>query len=478
MRLTSIQKDRAGGVLLGQALGDALGVPYEFGPRIAAGEAEMIGGGLGPYAPGEWSDDTQMAVCIAKATASRGFTGDDTLRAIARAFVDWKDHGASDIGAQTAQVLGRARGTGDLLAAMRAASEQAASADRAGNGALMRTSVVGLVALDDPVRTAAAASAIAALTHAHPLCVESAVLWSEAVRVAVMEGRLDVRAGVRLLAEERRAPWLAWIEQAETEPPASFDRNGFTVTALQAAWSAIHATRHLDGPDQVTAALQTAIAIGHDTDTVAAIAGGLLGARYGVSGLPTDLAVRVHGWPGLRGRDLVALALATATRGTERPHAPSMGLGLGLPLAVPHPDDPGVLIGTEADLARCPDLGVTAVVSLCRVGVDDVTAAGVAPGHHAEVWLIDSDDPDANAHLAWTLTDAARTIARLRDAGERVLVHCVAAEHRAPSVALAYSRLLGVDAATAAARIADAVGHPVTGLLWRTASETTPERRH
>lgn len=474
MRLTSILRDRAGGVLLGQAIGDALGVPYEFGPRIVAGDASMIGGGLGPYAPGEWSDDTQMAICIAQATASGGFTGDDTLRLIARAFVDWKDHGASDIGAQTASVLGRASGVGDVLAAMRAASKQAAAADRAGNGALMRTSVVGLVGLDDPVRTAAAASAIAALTHGHPLCVESAVLWSEAVRVAVMEGCLDVRAGLPLLAEERRGQWLARIEQAESEPPASFDRNGFTVTALQAAWSAIHTTRHVQGPDHVTAALQAAIAIGHDTDTVAAIAGGLLGARYGVSGLPTGLARGVHGWPGLRGRDLVALASDTATRGAGRRRSPSMVVGRGRPLAVAHPDDPGVLIGTEADLARCPQLGVTAVVSLCRVGVDDVAAAVVTPGKHAEVWLIDSEDPDANAHLAWTLTDAARTIAGLRAGGVTVLLHCVAAEHRAPSVALAYSRLLGVDAATAAARIEDAIGHPVTGLLWDTAHGKDP----
>ena len=70
MKLTTLQKDRAAGVLLGQAIGDALGVPYEFGPKIAPGQAQMIGGGLGPYAPGEWSDDTQMAVCIAEVTAS------------------------------------------------------------------------------------------------------------------------------------------------------------------------------------------------------------------------------------------------------------------------------------------------------------------------------------------------------------------------------------------------------------------------
>ena len=70
--LTEAQKDRASGVLLGQAVGDALGVPYEFEPRIVVGTAEMIGGGLGPYEPGEWSDDTQMASCIALVTADGG----------------------------------------------------------------------------------------------------------------------------------------------------------------------------------------------------------------------------------------------------------------------------------------------------------------------------------------------------------------------------------------------------------------------
>lgn len=314
MKLTGVQLDRAGGVLLGQAIGDALGVPYEFAQRIEAWQARMIGGGLGPYAPGEWSDDTQMAVCIARATASGPFD-DETLGRIAAGFVDWRRHGASDIGIQTARVLGAAEGASDLVAAMLAASDAAAAENRAGNGALMRTSVVGLVALDDPVRTSEAAARVAALTHAHPLCVESSVLWSEAVRVAVMGGRLDVRAGLVLLREERRAQWEAWIDAAETEPPASFAPNGFTVTAFQAAWSAIHHTRDAAGPDHVEAALQAAIAIGHDTDTVAAIAGGLLGARYGVSGLPTDLARRVHGWPGLRARDLVDLALATTAQG-------------------------------------------------------------------------------------------------------------------------------------------------------------------
>jgi len=55
---------RARGAMLASACGDALGVPYEF--AAPTDSPEMIGGGLGPYEPGEWSDDTQMAICIAK----------------------------------------------------------------------------------------------------------------------------------------------------------------------------------------------------------------------------------------------------------------------------------------------------------------------------------------------------------------------------------------------------------------------------
>lgn len=102
--------DRAAGALLGQACGDALGVPYEFGSRPLSGDPEMLGGGLGDYAPGEWSDDTQMAVCIARVAAQGAdLTTDD---AIAVAFDDWALHGATDIGTQTAGVLRAARSTG------------------------------------------------------------------------------------------------------------------------------------------------------------------------------------------------------------------------------------------------------------------------------------------------------------------------------------------------------------------------------
>ncbi|HWS58962.1 MAG TPA: ADP-ribosylglycohydrolase family protein, partial [Actinotalea sp.] len=319
--LTAPQIDRAAGVLLAQGVGDALGVPYEFATP-PTGEPEMLGGGLGDLAPGEWSDDTQMAVCIARVAATGAdLTSPTALDAVAAAFEGWLTGGASDVGAQTRAVLqSAARATGPAgIRLTTAAREYTASHPRsAGNGALMRTSIVGLTRLHDREHTAASARVVAELTHADPLALDSCVLWSDAVRRAVLSGHLDLAAGLDLLDAERRERWGAWIAEATGADPARFAPNGYTVTALQAAWAAITSTDDGDGdgsPLHVRRAITAAVHAGDDTDTVAAIAGGLLGARYGVSAVPAEWANAVHGWPGLRGDDLVTLARRTASAG-------------------------------------------------------------------------------------------------------------------------------------------------------------------
>ena len=320
MDLSPVQLDRVAGVLVGQAIGDALGVPYEFGPRIEAGAARMIGGGLGPYEPGEWSDDTQMAICVARVAATGAdLSGIQALNAIAAAFHDWADTGATDIGVSTRAVLDEAWRSPALPGmACREAAEafQARTQRGASNGALMRTSVVGLTRLDDRQVTARAARTVAQLTHADPRAAEACVLWSEAVRVAVVEGRFDLAGGLDLLPDARRATWEGVLETAERGNTEELTPNGFIVTALESAWWAITSTDDgTGGCDHVERALQVAISLGDDTDTVAAVAGGLLGARYGKSKLPTAHVDMVHGWPGLSADDLADLAVATARTG-------------------------------------------------------------------------------------------------------------------------------------------------------------------
>jgi hypothetical protein len=194
----------------------------------------------------------------------------------------------------------------------------------------MRTGVVGLVALDDRAATAAAARAVAELTHPDPLAGDSCVLWSEAVRLAVVERRLDVHAGLGLLPPERRDAWRGRLDDAGSpRPTVDLRENGFTVTALQAAWHAIARSVpplpegvEVPGDVHLPLALAAAVRIGGDTDTVAAIAGALLGARYGDVAVPQVWARAVHGWPGLAGRRLGALGRAAAQGGPGVPGMP------------------------------------------------------------------------------------------------------------------------------------------------------------
>jgi ADP-ribosyl-[dinitrogen reductase] hydrolase len=488
--MDTAMKHRAAGVLLGQGSGDALGVPYEFATP-PTGEAKMLGGGLGPYEPGEWSDDTQMALCIARVSATGAdLCSADALDEIALAFEDWLREGSSDVGIQTSSVL-RAAAQLDGRPADRLARASLAFYERnsraAGNGALMRTSVVGLAAITDRTATAQAARAIAELTHADPLAGDSCVLWSEAIRVAVTERRLDVSAGLDLLPAERRQQWTGWIAEAEAPDAAPRLRsNGFTVTALQAAWHSIATTpvpadnrdAGTFGCQHLQQALHAAVRIGGDTDTVAAIAGGLLGAYWGASAVPARWRRIVHGWPGLRARDLIALGLLTASGGKPDERGWPMAERMEYFWAragdgVAHPVDDGVVLGTVKTTGH----GCDAVVSLCQRGTAEGPLLGNGAEDHVEVWLMDSEDPDDNPNLDFVLADTAAVIADLRGEGRRVLLHCVAAEQRTPTVAVAYAVHLGNDRVEAAAQVRTALpstrGH---GLLWDRA-RLEPSRR-
>ncbi|MFD3452919.1 ADP-ribosylglycohydrolase family protein [Streptomyces sp. NPDC058691] len=456
--------DRAAGVLLGAAAGDALGVPYEFKATLSEDQQpRMIGGGLGPYEPGEYSDDTQMQVCIARVAATGAdLRSPEALDAIAANFLHWLSDGASDVGNQTSVILGiAAHAPGSAGTAMREAAQEytAGNVRSAGNGSLMRTGIVALAHLGDAAAMAEAAVAVSALTHPDPDCADACVLWCSGIRTAVLHGTFDgVREGLDLLPAERREAWAKRLDEAEANPPHHFQNNGWVVHALQAAWSAITRT---DVPElnlaerrfpaqHLQLALEAAVRAGTDTDTVAAIAGALLGARWGCSGIPLEWQLAVNGWPDLAAPDLVRLAVLTARGGSDDklgwPSSPHMPPGSHTAFAIPHPHDPGVILGNLALAQGAEPVGVDAVVSLCRIGT-----APLLPGtdiEHVRVWLVDSDGSNANLHYA--VDQAARQVLRLRQEGKRVLLHCFAGQSRTPAVAAVYSHLSqGIDAETA-----------------------------
>ncbi len=219
----------------------------------------------------------------------------------------------------------------------------------------------------------------------------------------------------RLVGGETAGYWTPLIDQAETGTPQDFPNNGWVVHALQTAWWAI---THADQSDatHLQNALEMAVRAGNDTDTTAAIAGGLLGARWGASAVPAAWRRMLHGWPGLRAKDLISLAARTASGGRDDsqgwPSIPRMdyaaqGWRTGH-AAVPHPHDPGLLLGGyDAAFTGQTD----AVVSLCRMGSADLG------GEHIEFWLKDAGPRD-NPNLEFLLDDAARTIRALRGGRE------------------------------------------------------------
>lgn len=317
--------DRIAGVMLGTAVGDALGAGYEFGTaRLGPDGPDMIGGGLGNFAPGEWTDDTTMAWCVLDVAAQgRGLLSEGSLDAVARNFRDWYDTDPPDIGNQTRAVLRRGGPKPTSARLHESAVDYAARREHSGgNGSLMRTAPVALAHLGEPAEIAGAATAVSALTHADPRAGQACVLWSLAIDRAVREQVLDVRSGLGSLDDdEARRFWASRIDEAEQGPPSRFSPNGWVVSALQAAWSAIHHTPvPVDDPGRHLAeALATAIRIGDDTDTVAAIAGGLLGARWGASAVPARWRAICHGYPGRTADDLTVLALrATGSAAEER----------------------------------------------------------------------------------------------------------------------------------------------------------------
>jgi ADP-ribosylglycohydrolase len=323
MELTAEQRDRACGVLLATAAGDALGAGYEFGPPLPDNApVAMRGGGACNWAPGEWTDDTAMAIAIAEvaATSADLRTVDAQDQIVAR-WVGWS-RTAPDVGIQTSQVLGAvlAGGVSGAAAAALAASTDLheRTGETSGNGSLMRTAPVALAYLDDPVGLAEAAMAVSALTHFDPSAGEACALWCLAIRHAILTGELDARAGLGYLQARTVDVWAARLVEAEKSRPSDFSKNGWVVEALQAAWCAIvTAANSTAGAGQeggasqaehLKLALENAVRGGRDADTVAAIAGGLLGAAYGASAVPEDWRSAIHGWPGYRAPDLVRLA--------------------------------------------------------------------------------------------------------------------------------------------------------------------------
>ncbi|MBT1184616.1 ADP-ribosylglycohydrolase family protein [Streptomyces sp. CJ_13] len=306
--------DRAVGAVLGSAVGDALGAPYEFGPagELTARGAEMRGGG--GWDPGEATDDTQMAVLLGESLLE---CGDLELPDVFERFRRWAAGAPKDIGLQTEDVLTSGQ-PWDLAAAL----HFQVNARAAGNGSLMRASTSAVYfAAAGREESMDAARRIAALTHGDRAAWEGTAILHELVRVC-LDGADPLAALPATLAavhpdhRERYGHVLG----PDWHPGLATEFNGAVWPCLG---SAVWALRTTSG---FAEAVRAAVDLGGDTDTVAAVTGTLAGARYGQDAVPAQWTDPLHvPLPGFGDRVLDAAALRDLARRLATAGVPAAG---------------------------------------------------------------------------------------------------------------------------------------------------------
>ena len=300
-------KEQFRGCLIGQCVGDALGFVVEgHSPEVcreyveeALSEGHLGDRHRGRYTFGQYSDDSQLARELLQSYAPHGrFDPEDYARRIAAIFSEGR-------------IVGRGRATEE--AAQRLArgvpwQEAGTSAPSAGNGSAMRAGPVGLLFFDDLTQLAQAARDQGIITHRDPRCSAGATAIAGAVALALHPEQVDLSEFASQLAkliEEtepsfasaiRRLPtWVPLIpEEAVTfistvglEPGYSDDWRGISPFVISSVLWSLYC--FLKSPKDYRKTIRTAIAVGGDVDTTAAMAGAISGAHLGLGAIPSNL---------------------------------------------------------------------------------------------------------------------------------------------------------------------------------------------
>ena len=284
---TNMVNDKIKGVIFGQAIGDALGLGTEFMTKKEVDK--FYPNGLTYYdqiiqdyhrerwAKGAWTDDTDMMLCIANAIIK---DKDIKLSTIAQNFKDWFNGEPLGIGSNTFKVLSFKDYTNNPQKGAEIIWNLSGKKSAA-NGAVMRTSVVGLWNND----TEKHATEICKLTHYDPRCVGSCAIIALLINNLVYKNQMLsleqlIEIGERY--DSRIREYLEQASQCERIEELVLDDSsmGYTLKTLAAAiWCLFHCNSFEEG-------LLAVVNAGGDADTNAAVACSLLGARYGMSTIP------------------------------------------------------------------------------------------------------------------------------------------------------------------------------------------------
>lgn len=278
-------QERWRGALAGLACGDALGTTVEFAARGTFAEVtDMTGGGPFGLQPGQWTDDTSMALCLAHSLLYRKeFDAVDQMNR----YCNWYQYGylsstgeCFDIGNATAGALRRYLADGNPFAG----SPDPASA---GNGALMRLAPVPMFYAADAAAVWRLAGESTRTTHGAAEAIDCSRLFALQLRAALL-GRSKQEVLAPACPEPLSAKVAALAAGTYLDKPVGAIRgSGYAVESLEAAlWCFAHT-------ESYSAAVLRAVNLGDDADTTAAICGQLAGAYYGIGQIPAHWVARL-----------------------------------------------------------------------------------------------------------------------------------------------------------------------------------------
>ena len=278
--------DRLRGCLLGLAVGDAVGTTVEFKPRGTFVPVEnMVGGGPFDLQPGQWTDDTSMALCLASSLVEKDeFHAEDQMLR----YVKWRDEGylsskgyCFDIGNTVRSALNHYEKTGDPYAG---------STDEysAGNGSIMRLAPIPMFYYPHQDKILHYAGESSRTTHGAHECLDACRLMSSVIHNAVRgqdKQSLLIDHGIPLTAQKIISiSQGGYLEKTEEQIRGS----GYVVECLEAALWCFHKTTTFK--ESILAATN----LGDDADTTAAVCGQIAGAFYGESAIPKGWIERLY----------------------------------------------------------------------------------------------------------------------------------------------------------------------------------------
>lgn len=275
------QRERFRGCLVGLAVGDALGTTVEFRSRGSFEPLEdMVGGGPFGLRPGQWTDDTSMALCLATSLVEcRGFDPRDQMERYCR----WHEEGylsstgtCFDLGNTVAAALSRYRRTGDPFAG---------STDpfSAGNGCIMRLAPVPIFYFPDIEAAERFAAESSRTTHGAQECLDASRLLAR-ILVRALAGQPKEEVVLADRQSFQGSPKVVASARGEFlgKPQSAIRGSGYVVECLEAAlWCFMHRGDFRE-------AVLLAANLGEDADTTAAVCGQVAGAYYGEPAIPSS----------------------------------------------------------------------------------------------------------------------------------------------------------------------------------------------